>query len=454
VRAGPRTPPETPALPRKSHPKLKKLSTRKGTVRSTPYRLGMEPVDFTEPRPPADGTEAFLVKLAELLHTYGTAADRLEEAMVGCARVLRVRAQFLAGATSIFVAFGDGPDQRTYLVRVDPGEVDLCKLGQLFDVRAQVEDGMLDVVEGARRLKQIDSAGPPYSPLASITSFGLASACAARFFGFGWRESATSFVLGMSIGLLSRVLVRRKNASRLFEPVAAFWAALASLAIARLMPLSASVVTLSSLIVLIPGLTLTIAVSELATRHLVSGTARLAGAMTVFLTIAVGVALGREASGLLNSSPIPEALEAIDAIPPEWTLWLAVSLTPVAFTLLLRARLSQLLWIEVTGVAGFLVSRVGTEHFGPQLGVFLGALTVGLAANLYSRVLRRPGAVLRVPGILLLVPGSIGYQSLAFFLVQDVASGMEAAFRTAIVAVALVGGLLTANVFLRAGRTL
>ncbi|MFT5477482.1 MAG: uncharacterized membrane protein YjjP (DUF1212 family), partial [Planctomycetota bacterium] len=357
---------------------------------------------------------------------------------------------FLAGATSIFVAFGDGPDQRTYLVRVDPGEVDLCKLGGVFDVRAQVEDGLLGVVDGARRLAEIESAPPPYPAVASIISFGLASGCAARFFGCGWQESATSFILGMSIGLLSRLLAPRRNAIRLFEPVAAFWAALASLAIAGVIPMSASVVTLSSLIVLIPGLTLTIAVSELATRHLVSGTARLAGAMTVFLTIACGVALGREASVLMHGGPI---LDAAGSAPPGWTLWLAVVLTPLAFTLLLRARLTQLLWIEATGVAGFLVTRVGTEQFGPQLGIFFGALTVGLAANFYSRVLRRPGAVLRVPGILLLVPGSIGYQSLSFFLIQDVSSGMEAAFRTALVAVALVGGLLTANVFLRAGRT-
>lgn len=413
----------------------------------------MRPIAVTDsvPEHPAAGSEAFLLKLAELLHVYGTAADRLEEALETSARKLRVEAQFLAGATSIFVAFGTGERQRAHLLRVDPGEVDLGKLAQLFDVLSAVDDGELTVGDAARRLEGIEGAPPRYPAFAVVVAFGLASGSAARFFGCGWRESATSFALGMTIGVLARLLAGRFNAKRLFEPVAAFWAAAATLAIARWVPLSESVVTLSSMIVLIPGLTLTVAVSELATRHLVSGTARLAGALMVFLTIAFGVALGRELSSAIHVQPL---LEPVTALPPEWTLWLAVGLTPLAFTILLSARMSELGWILATGGLGFLGARLGAEHFGEPLGTFLGALLVGFAANLYARTLRRPGAVLRVPGILLLVPGSIGYRSLGFFLVQDVLSGMEAAFRTAIVAVALVGGLLTANVLLPTRRTL
>jgi uncharacterized membrane protein YjjB (DUF3815 family) len=51
-----------------------------------------------------------------------------------------------------------------------------------------------------------------------------------------------------------------------------------------------------------------------------------------------------------------------------------------------------------------------------------------------------------VPGILFLVPGSVGFRSFASLLESDVVSGVETAFRMALVAIALVAGLLVANV--------
>ena len=74
--------------------------------------------------------------------------------------------------------------------------------------------------------------------------------------------------------------------------------------------------------------------------------------------------------------------------------------------------------------------------------------------HVHALTFERPASVPLIPGILLLVPGSIGFQSLNFFLVQDVTAGMQAAFQMAIVAVSLVGGLLCANVVVRPGRSL
>ena len=52
-----------------------------------------------------------------------------------------------------------------------------------------------------------------------------------------------------------------------------------------------------------PGLTLTAAMTELATRHLASGTARLSGAFITFLAIAFGVALGNRIGGAAFGLP-------------------------------------------------------------------------------------------------------------------------------------------------------
>src|SRR5262249_56884405 len=87
--------------------------------------------------------------------------------------------------------------------------------------------------------------------------------------------------------------------------------------------------TLAGLIVLMPGLTLTIALIELSTRNLSSGTSRLSGAFVIFLSIGFGVA-GR---GPLANLLIGEYAIARAAPLPAWAEGGAPRPMPVAFTL-------------------------------------------------------------------------------------------------------------------------
>ena len=192
---------------------------------------------------------------------------------------------------------------------------------------------------------------------------------------------------------------------------------------------------------MLPGFSLTIAMTELAARHLVSGTARLAGAFMLFLAITFGVAVGRQlATSALGSAALPPV-----APLPDWTLWAAVFATPIAVTVLLQGRGRDMPWIVLASLAGFLGGRAGTALLGPSLGACLGALSVGLAAHAYERWRHRPALVALVPGVLLLVPGSSGFRSLALLMDQQVVGGVDAAFTTLLTAASLVAGLLLAE---------
>ncbi len=409
--------------------------------------LGVDPAS-----PPHSQDLDFLLRSAELLHAYGTPAHRLEETLSACARRMGVHAQFFSTPTSFLAAFGEGSAQRTHLLRVQPGEIDLEKL-VLFDaVLGDVLGGRATTAQALARLEVIEAAPPRYGKGWSVLAYGIASAGAATFFGGGARDLGLSFVLGLVCGLLALLTRLRAGTMRVFEPTAAFFAALLSVAAAHFLPpISDRIVTLAALIVLLPGLSLTVAMTELATRHLVSGTARLMGALTVFLTIAFGVAFGRRVGELVLGAPPPEA--AIAALPP-WAIWPALLTSTFAFVVLFRARPRDFGWILLTGALGFGGARLGYDRLGPELGAFVGALVVGVTSNFLARILRRPAAVTNVPGILLLVPGSIGFQSLSFFIAHDVLSGMESAFRTTLVAITLAGGLLFSNVLLSPRRTL
>ena len=89
-----------------------------------------------------------------------------------------------------------------------------------------------------------------------------------------------------------------------------------------------------------------------------------------------------------------------------------------------------------------------------EVGAFGGAVVVGVGSNLYARLRDRPALVPLTPGIIVLDPGSLGYRSLTAFLDRETMAGVDFAFGMVIVAAALVGGILTANVVMPPRRIL
>jgi uncharacterized membrane protein YjjP (DUF1212 family) len=401
--------------------------------------------------PPERDAIGFILRLGRSLHSYGYAAHRLEQVMDRAAEQLGIQGQFFSTPTSIFASFGPQQDQRTFLIRVDPGGVDLGRLALLDEVTIKVLHGRMSPAAGSEEIDRILVAPEPYGRVMTTLAFGLVSAAASRFLGGGTREIIVSGIIGLLIGFLALAAGRLSQLGRVFEPSAAFAASLLAASIGPWIgPYSVSNATLAGLIVLIPGFSLTVAMTELSTRHLVSGTARFMGAAVLFLTIAFGVALGaRIAAGLVGAPVIAEPVQL-----PQWTEIVALLAAPLAFTVLLRAQPRDAIWIVLAGILGVVGGRVGARGLGPELGVFVGSLLVGVASNLYARFLNRPATVTLVPGILLLVPGSIGFRSLASLLDREVVLGVETAFRMILMAVSLVAGILASNVVAPPKRTL
>ena len=406
-------------------------------------------------------SHAFLLRVARLLHQYGTPAHRLERVLGLVSQSLGVRAAFFSTPTSVFASFEGADGERVHLLRGEPGETNLGKLVEFDQVLEEVEAQRADLDTAAARLEAIDAAPSRWPASVTMLAHGVACAAAATFFGGGPSELFVAAFVGAAIALLGRRMAQSAAGPGLFEPLAAFLAATIALCVGRLLtPLDDRAATLASLIVLVPGFTLTVGLIELATRHLASGTARIAGAAMTVLALLLGVALAwglgerlLPAAGFTLLAP-GFGVTALAGPLPAGAEWAAMLVAPLAFAVILEARRAELPVILATGIAGYVSFRGGSAFLGPELAPFVGALAVGLASNLYARAVDRPSLVPMTPGILLLVPGSIGYRSLTDFLEADSLSGIEGAFRTGLVAVSLVGGLLAANVVLPPRRVL
>ena len=398
-----------------------------------------------------DSAAVFLIRLGRALHEAGFSAPQLESALAGISARLGVPAQFFSTPTSLFISFGEGVAQRTHLERVNPAGIDLGRLADLEGLLERVREGRTTPEAASAEIGEIARRPRRYSGKLTYFCWGLASATSAVFLGGSLREVTVAGFVGLVTGLVAFLAERRPSAERLFEPAAAAFAAFTAAVVAQAAPpLSVYIATVAGLIVLLPGYTLTVALSELATRHLSSGTARFAGALVTFLMIGLGVAIGsRLAAAMLgalvqSTGSTGESSAAIALGPPAWLQIAALLLAPLALSVLLRAPRTEIPWIVFIGALGYFGGRLGAEMLEPEVGMFAGALAVGLASGLYERLRKLPGSIPLVPGILMLVPGSIGYRSLTALLAEEVVPGIQTAFRMLLVAASLVAGLLIA----------
>ncbi|MCB1888717.1 MAG: threonine/serine exporter family protein [Rhodocyclaceae bacterium] len=392
---------------------------------------------------PVDPRITFLIGLGRALHGYGIPAHRLEDALGNAASRLGIRAEFFSGPTSLISSFGEVGAQHTALSRVAPGQLELDRLVELDEVVEALYRGEIELAAADRRLGEIAAAPPRYGPWTTALAFGAAGCAVARFFGGGVAEMVLAGGLGLLTGVIAVLAERRVTVARIFEFLVAALVAFLTVALGTaVFPAAPGPVVVASLIVLLPGLSLTLALNELGTGHLVSGTARFSGAMMAFMKLGIGAAVGGRAATLL----VGEAPAALPQPLPGWTVWAALAVTAPALTVLFRARWRELPAIALGTVVAFWGSRLGVAWLGPLLGAAVGALLAGLVANVYARWRRRPAVVLVVPSLIMLVPGSIGYRSLELLMEKDVLSGIDTAFTTILVAVSLVAGLLLANV--------
>lgn len=392
----------------------------------------------------------FTLKLAWALHRQGAPAHRLEEVLQRLAAELNLVGQFFAVPTALIAGFGSWEKQQTFLVRADAGEVNLAKLVDLDQVAQSVVARKMTPEEGLKRIDAIVEAPPRYGRFLTAVCSGGASFAAARFFGGDLRELAIATVVGWMLGLLHLATRGSPGWRRVYAPLASVLASivvpLLALGIGNV---STSIAVLGGIIMLVPGLTVTTAMSELATKHLLAGTGRLMGAMTEFLIMGLGVLIGsRIAAG------VPAAAGEQLAALPAWTEVIALFVGLASFVVLFRVPLREAPWSVLVATIVYTIARLATGPLGPDLSVGLAALVLGLSANVYAFRRNKPSSIIVVPGLMLLVPGSVGFRSILSLLDRSVLSGVETAFQMGMVATSLATGLLLANIVLPPRRAL
>ncbi len=400
---------------------------------------------------------AFLVELAEHLHAYGTTGPRLEGALDQVAAQLGLECEAWTNPTGMVLSFSDpmrppGDGDSTRVIRMPPGDTDLGRLVEVDRIAEDVLAGKMDLAEGHAAMRALDRPPTRRQNLMQVLGFGLVAASVGGLLRLPWTDIAAAGLIGLVIGLLQVAAQTRPRLRESGEAVSAVVAAgIAILVAAYVVPLNLNTVIISALIVLMPGLGLTNAVNELTSQHLVSGTARFAGAVATMIMLTVGTMVAMMGASMLGIEPALHSWQP----QPGWIEWCALALAAFAFAVLFRARPRDYPVVAAAAVTGYMVSRLVGKAWGAEFGIFAAALVITALGNGYARWAWRPGALVRVPGIILMVPGSASVRSLLTSVQQqDAAVGQSAAMAVINILLSIVAGLIFGNLLLPARRNL
>ncbi len=379
----------------------------------------------------------------------GGPTSRLEDKIIQLGNSYELQPEVFATPSAIMISAMSNEKRFTSsLKRIKESTIDLnllFKIDVLFDKVIQKE---FTVHEAYKYICEKEYSDQLYNP----TSVSVASFVVGFLASYLHFQSVHS---GVVSGLLSFVLVALVQPffnylafTRIFY---VFFASLLSIGLAACievylqLPIEASFI--GSLIVLVPGLMLTTAVSELAEHNFVSGTVKLVNGVLILISIGTALFIGKDIIGFLNPQSLPLNLDyPLEAPVDQITSIIGTICIMFAFCIQFQTSKRFILCAVITGISG----QIGFELFknasSYALPSFVAALFIGLTSLSFSRLFKTPSQIFSVPGIVSLVPGVLSftiYNSTS--LGAGANSGDSKILTVAIIASSLVFGLIMAR---------
>ncbi|KAF5025626.1 hypothetical protein F66182_2232 [Fusarium sp. NRRL 66182] len=334
----------------------------------------------------------YLLKLCRALMMYGAPTHRLEEYMTMSSRVLEIEAQFLYLPGCMIISFDDSTTHTTEvkLVRVPQG-IDLGRLRDVHNIYKEVVHDKIGVEEATQRLDEVNDRKPKYNVWVRVFLYGVASACVAPFaFQGRFIDLPVAFLLGSIVGILQLVLAPSNELyAHVFEVSAAVITSFIARAFGSIQNgelFCFSALAQSSIALILPGYMVLCSSLELQSHNIVAGSVRMVHALIYTLFLGYGITIGASLYGILDNNA--SSRSTCDRPLERGWYFLFVPAFTMCLCLINQAKWKQSPVMVGMALAGWSVNSYCAEYFGGngQISNMLGALTIGILANLYSRM--------------------------------------------------------------------
>ena len=387
----------------------------------------------------------FMAEYGRAYLSSGGPTSRLEEALSNLGRKLGFPTEVYATPTGIFVSCIDEHGvSHTTICRIKETSVNLGKLCWLEGVFEDVYSKKISLAHGNKILHSKALHRSPYKRWQALAAAFL-SGFALSYPAFGaFHAALASGLIAMITWWISGPGLKSRISSGIFRD---FFGAFVTLGLASicqvLMPAPFEAYSIGGLIVLVPGLSLTSAISELAEQNLVSGTAKLMHAMLTLLALGLAYMLFQELSSAMGLVPAPSAMNK----PMGFAIsGLGLALSVGCFGILFNVPPKSLPWATLTGFVAWSILRAFYGSHYIVAASYLASFAVGTLSLWLGNRFKVPSQVYSVPGVLAMLPGMLALASMRSFTMGQDDSGVDTAFRVALTAGSIVFGLFTARI--------
>ncbi|KAH0428400.1 hypothetical protein CcaCcLH18_09069 [Colletotrichum camelliae] len=357
--------------------------------------------------------QEYIITLCRALMLFGAPTHRLEEYLSTTAKVLEIDGQFLYLPGCMVISFDDRSVHTTEvrMVRAAQG-IDLGKLRDTHHVYKEVIHDVVSVNEGIETLDALIKSKDKFHVWIRVLVFGLTSVTAAPFsFGARLIDLPLAFCFGCLVGFLQLIVAAQsKLYSNVLEVTATVLVSFLARAFGSIRGgnlFCFSAIAQGGIVMLLPGYMVLCSALELQSRAIVPGSIRIVYAIIYSLFLGFGITIGTAIYGLIDENAV--STTTCDNQIPTYLTFIFVPLFVVCIAILYQAKWRQMPVMLVVAFAGYMVNYFSGLRFSaaPQVANTLGALTVGVLANLYSRVRHGVAAATLIPAIFTQVPGGL-----------------------------------------------
>ncbi|KAI5830428.1 DUF1212-domain-containing protein, partial [Schizophyllum commune Tattone D] len=415
--------------------------------------------------------QLFLIKLARALMTFGAPSHRIESQLNAAARILEVQAEFIHLPSVIICSFGDQESNcsETHFVKCH-SRLSLGALHKVHMIYRTVVHDEVSAKKAKEQLHDLLEAPPTYPvPFRIFLAFCLSALICPLAFGGSfidmWIAGAGAFVLSV----LQLCATKSALYANVFEITVAIFVSFTArgLSSIRSRIFCYSAISSAGIVGILPGYLILSSSLELASKNIVCGSVKMVYALIYTLFLGFGLQIGSDFyllfdkgmrrqldelsanisstvaltgswmadNGTVNNSiPVTGTWTFTHSVPLSQTnvingcyrpksfpwylqpypIWTAAIIVPLFSTLSSLANLQpfrskQLPVMVVISCCSYVANKLANHYIFNRSDVVsaIGAFTVGLLGNVYSRKMGGTAFTSMVTGVLFLVPSGL-----------------------------------------------
>jgi uncharacterized membrane protein YjjP (DUF1212 family) len=347
-----------------------------------------------------------LRRIGKGLVASGTAVGVVENTLIEITQSYGMHCEIVALPNVIMIELNQAEQRRVGFAVQQLTILQLDQVSEFVELIDRVKRKTISLSEASLQMDRILAKKPRFK--AAIVMMGYVLSCIGLTLLY--RPELRSIMVTGSAGILVgsiMLLLRKRPGFNLLLPVIA--ATVVSAFIFNLTRLGLiygpANLLISPLVTFLPGGLLTTGMIELASMHLISGSARLMYGAAVLLLLFIGISVGLNLSGL--SSYQVYSYEAVSF--PWWAPLLGTALFGIGTFIRLSGANRDLFWMLLVLYIAMLGQYIGEQFVNSYFGAFLGASLMAVSSEFIARSPRRtPTLVSQTLAFWFLVPGARG----------------------------------------------